>query len=586
MNRRDVVLIFAVLVLIVTTLVAMEHWQTNKSLSIKRSARAADLEQRFTQSSVLPSLLAKDPRVINALSFDSEEHINDVNELLKFSVENSEVAIAFLMNSSGLTVASSNFSDDVSFVGNNYGFRPYFVNAMKGERATFFAVGATTGIPGYFISEPVISTSATKGVLVVKLEPRELPLSWTEDDTFTVVSDELGVPILSTETSLLYQPTRELSALELSQISAEKRYQLTGANRLTAVSPKKWRFNTDSKNVTYIASSQLLSIEPWTLTVLTRPHDILNRSLRNIAAVLGVTTIAALLLHAYQQQKLVATERGKTAELLEQLVEDKTRELKKAQNALIAESNFSMLGKMSAAINHEINQPLASMRFDLATLRQIITRENSVSIKENKGDYDAKAVVVNLDRTAKRISRVIETLRVLPQQQKSDFTPVNMYMVLKQSIDTVKADRKQMSQYLSVDLNDLQTHRRFVHGNSVLLMQAVLNLLYNALDALVNTEGAPYADVGVHVRDKSLSIDVRDSGAGIDPLVASVLFEPFESSSTKSEGLGLGLTLARQIVSLHGGTIVCARIDINEDLLESRQLTVFTITLPLVEESL
>lgn len=558
----------------------VERWQTDSSLNTKLTARVADLEQRFTQTSVLPLLLARDPRLTEALR--DQTGIDKLNHLLALTVKESEVSVAFVMNTAGTTIASSNFDTNVSFIGKNYAFRPYFANAMKGMRSTYFAVGATTGIPGYFISEPVRINDTVGGVVVIKLEPRELPFSWADEQTVTVLTDELGVPILSTNAEFLYRTTRKLNDTEFSQISEERRYPVSTDTGLQVVNSRLWTLESAEWPGRYRATSVLLSIEPWTLTVLTPFRSMVNRAVRNIAAVLGLITIAWLLYYAYRQQKVLAIERGRTAAKLEQLVEEKTRDLKQAQNALIAESNFSMLGKMSAAINHEINQPLASMRFDLATLRQILTNTNTPVATSSAEDSDAQSVVVNLDRTAKRIARVIETLRVLPKQQKSTFTPVDIHSVIEQSVDTVITDRKQLSQHLNLNLGDLERGSHVVHGNSVLLRQALLNLLYNALDALVHTDGEQYADILASIEGDNIKIDVRDSGNGIDPLVKAVLFEPFESSSGKAEGLGLGLTLARQIASLHGGDVSCDRVDGSDVLLQQGgELTVFSLTLPL-----
>lgn len=576
--------ILPVLVLPGLALVAAEYWHTDRVLQEKLSARATDLEQRFNQSSILPSLLASDPRIKILLSDQSDEKVVGVSELLELTVNNSEVAVAFLMDSTGLTIASSNYAQPVSFIGKNYGFRPYFFNSMKGERSTFFAVGATTGIPGYFISEPVKDNEAVVGVVVVKLEPKQLPLSWTEDDSVTVVTDELGVIILSTESDFLYKASRSLNEAELEQIATERRYEVSESNKMHAISIRHWEYLNASDSSRFRVFSGSLDIEPWMLTVLTPMQGIFNRMFRNIIFMLGALSLVGLSFHAYRQQRLLAIERDRTAKRLEHIVEERTRELKEAQSALITESNFSMLGKMSAAINHEINQPLASMRFDLATLRQILEKNSGPARATGNyaEDYDAESIVVDLDRTAKRIARVIETLRVLPKQQKANFLPVDMNSVMQQSIETIRDDRRQLSKYLYVEPLRNTEERYYVSGQSVLLQQAILNLLYNALDALVDVANneIPYADIQLRMVGKGLEITVRDNGPGIDPLVEPVLFEPFESTSIGSEGLGLGLTLARQIITWHGGTITCSRISYEGT---TQMFTVFTIALPLLD---
>jgi len=299
-----------------------------------------------------------------------------------------------------------------------------------------------------------------------------------------------------------------------------------------------------------------------------------------------------LLWHAYRQQVRLAQERAKLTLRLEELVEEKTRELEGAQHALIAESNFAMLGKMSAAINHEINQPLASLRLNLATLRHLIENKGTgvdtmaaTSVKGSStvtGDDTVQSTVIDLDRTAKRISRVIETLRALPQQHKSGFVPIDMLNVLEETVSTLKFDRKLLSTYLLFDFSKLQNNNYFVLGQHILLQQALLNILYNAMDALALVD-APFAEINVKVSAGVMLIEVRDNGPGVDPHMETAMFEPFESAPDKVSGMGIGLTLARQIITDHGGSLTYHR-----DTAGSRSapsgLTVFSMTLPLIDK--
>ena len=147
---------------IITCLIALalvawviELWRAQDYLQTRIELQAKELDRELTQLSILPRLLSLDPRMTNALTGEDHLSIRIANEALATSRNQSGVSFAFLMNADGDTIASSNWRDPVSFVGQNYKFRPYFSGALQGRRSTFFAVGATTGVPGYFIAEAI-----------------------------------------------------------------------------------------------------------------------------------------------------------------------------------------------------------------------------------------------------------------------------------------------------------------------------------------------------------------------------------------------------------------------------------------------
>jgi len=590
-----VLLLVLALGLLAGVLSYFESWRVDRDQQLQLEANATDLKQLLRQFAVLPAILASDPRLGAALDTSAAdiraETILQANETLRTATERSDAAFAFLMNTSGLTIAASNFQQPISFVGRNYGFRPYFTKAMAGNTATYFAVGATTGIPGYFVSEPIKKNGKILGVIAVKLETQTLPASWNTESTIALVTDDLGVAILSTDDRLLYNRTSELDTQALKLIDEERRYTVENNGFLDTQKPNRWRYisNTGGSSAAYRVSTAPIEVEPWSLSLLTPLRSIHVRVLRDLLILSGVFLVAGLLWHAYRQQVRLAQERAKLTMRLEQLVDEKTRELEGAQQALIAESNYSMLGKMSAAINHEINQPLASLRLNLATLRQLIENASADSSSNKLTSSSAaqleedsiQSTVIDLDRTAKRITRVIETLRALPQQNKSGFVPVNVHHLLRDSISSLKADRKLLSKFLKLEYAEREMADVHVLGQRILLQQALLNILYNALDAITKT-ASPYVELRALVLGSSIALEVRDNGDGVSPSMASALFEPFESAPEKVSGMGIGLTLTRQIINDHGGTLSYHR-DATTQPHAPTGLTVFVITLPLLK---
>jgi len=229
----------------------------------------------------------------------------------------------------------------VSFVGVSYSFRPYFKNASLGSSSTFFAVGATTGIPGYFIAEPIVANEVVQGVIVAKVSLDVLIESWTELPYESVVVDEFGGVILSSREDLLYRPTRPFTQAQIAQLNSERRYQL----RKTAIA-----VNSDgiahkaviegTVNDEYFLFRKPLQTEPWQLLSLIHQSTVERRALLMTVALSAAFLILLLLARLYQQQRrLVHSEQRHSLEL-EDKVRERTVALENAQQRLISESNL------------------------------------------------------------------------------------------------------------------------------------------------------------------------------------------------------------------------------------------------------
>ncbi|MFT6306311.1 MAG: two-component system C4-dicarboxylate transport sensor histidine kinase DctB [Halioglobus sp.] len=524
----------------------------------QQRAQLVDLDRQLDQFSFIPKLLSEDIEIREALSTPNSRTLLSANMRLSRTQQDSGLDVAYLLNGSGLTVASSNWSDALSFVGVSYSFRPYFKNAIKGQGATFFAVGVTTGIPGYFIAQPVVLKGEVLGVVVAKVELGVLVDSWSQLPYESVVTDEFGVIILSTREDLLYTPTLTLRPEQVKQLQAERRYQLkkSTVEFMTGYPAKRAKIDEVSSDIYFLFSQKLVN-EPWQLLSLSNERGIQRRSMVLTIAIASLCLIAYLLTRLYQQQvRLVRSEQRHSLELEEKVLH-RTKELETAQQRLISESNFTMLGRMSGAINHEINQPLASLRLNLASLRTMI--ENGDADQE-----EIEQIVIDSDRTTKRIGRVISSLRSLAQKNESRFERFEVARLINEVYDTVRRERQAVSRYLSIENADINI---FVLGDEVLIQQALLNLLYNAFNAVLGVK-EPLVVLsmqkvsGLAVRvdadrrsQEYVVICVSDNGPGISPSVASTLFEPFATTRRKTDGLGLGLTIARQIALDHGGEL-------------------------------
>ena len=356
--------------------------------------------------------------------------------------------------------------------------------------------------------------------------------------------DEFGVVILSTVERYLYSSSQNLSGEQLAIIKDDRRYLASDTSRFEIASATRTRYTGHDFDRTFLMRSHDVSVENWQLRLIVERSRVWLRVLLYLVALLAVASIIGLVYRNIRSQKrLVETER-KYAMELEQKVQQRTDELRSAQETLISESNFAMLGRMSGAINHEINQPLASLRLNLASLRKLIEQPNADMA-------EVRQVVVDSDRTTKRIGRVVTTLRNLTSQKQIDPAIVDAERLVADVVETVRRERSAMFPVLSVSVDDRAYH---LSGNEVLLQQALLNLIYNAFDGVIN-QPDPMVLLSVRNIDKFVEFEVLDNGCGVSEAVAPNLFKPFVSDNTRKSGLGLGLTLAELIAHDHGGTL-------------------------------
>jgi two-component system NtrC family sensor kinase len=239
---------------------------------------------------------------------------------------------------------------------------------------------------------------------------------------------------------------------------------------------------------------------------------------------------------------------------LEQRVAERTRELALAQEQLIRTEKLASLGKLSASIAHEINNPLSG----------ILTYTKLISRRLRTGPPDADEVLAILqqlalvERETQRCSAIVRNLLDFARQREPAFSAVELPAVLDEAVSLL-ATRMAIQQVTFT--HELGTPPP-VWADFGQLRQALLNILVNAVEAMPT--GGPLAVTarevtaaagdGPRAEPRFVEVAVTDRGGGIPPEHVSRIFDPF--FSTKERGTGLGLSVAYGIVERHGGTIV------------------------------
>jgi len=234
---------------------------------------------------------------------------------------------------------------------------------------------------------------------------------------------------------------------------------------------------------------------------------------------------------------------------LELMVEERTRQLEDTHAQLIHKDKMASLGKLSASVVHEINNPIAGI-LNLILLIKRIIEEDDLGTNE----IDQFSGYLNLMETeTRRISRIVSNLLAFSRQSKMELERVNVNQLVEQTLvlnsNLLKINGVKVIKHLSSDLPELV-------GSQDQLQQVIMNIVSNAAEAMEATGGGTLdIETRPALTENKIYIRFKDTGIGIPRENLPKLFEPFFTTKKKGKGVGLGLSVAYGIVREHGGTI-------------------------------
>ncbi|MFQ5342251.1 MAG: GAF domain-containing protein [Anaerolineae bacterium] len=235
----------------------------------------------------------------------------------------------------------------------------------------------------------------------------------------------------------------------------------------------------------------------------------------------------------HNQQLHAATQRF--AEKLERRVKERTRELEEIQAQLIEAERFAAAGRLAAAIAHEINNPMQSIRSGLELLAGRVPDQDNVS---------RQYVEILLEEQA-RVSRIIQQMMDFyrPSHGDRDLTDANDVIQHVLQLLAVDRPRVQIEAHLDPELP-------LIRADADQLKQIFLNLALNGIEAMAGRGRLTVTTAG---RANGITVGFTDEGTGIAPADIEHIFEPFYT--TKPDGLGIGLSVSRSLIEAHGGQI-------------------------------
>lgn len=532
---------------------------------------AAVLRSELEKHRSLPLAVAGDPDVTNLLTAPATPGVERVNRKLENLAAQTRAAVIYVIDAEGMTRAASNWRLPTSFVGAAYGFRPYFTGAMRNGRAEFFALGTVSGRPGLYLSRRVDGEDGRPlGVVVVKVEFDALESEWRASGEPAYVVDPGGVVLITSVPDWRFRTTEPLD---------ERRRRLTLTDQ--TLSPEALRplpFSTpdgprprlvqadvDGAPQSWMHAEAGTATPGWTLHLLSPSRGAIETAVAvaRALATLMVTVLVGLagVLLRRRQQALIRARAEEEARLeLERRIDERTLELRAANAALnrqiderrraeaarellrdelVQASKLAALGQIVASVAHEINQPVAAIQTQAETAGVLLDRAQPDR---------ARSALARIGDLTQRIGAITQELRVFSRKSEPDIGVVRLEDAIHGALLLTRG-RLDEGGIALVREGDADVA---VRADRFRLEQVIVNLVKNAAEALEGAD-APRLTLAVSRRGEHVRLAVIDNGPGMSDAVRDQLFTPFVT--TRTNGLGLGLVICRDIVASFGGEL-------------------------------
>lgn len=220
-------------------------------------------------------------------------------------------------------------------------------------------------------------------------------------------------------------------------------------------------------------------------------------------------------------------------------------ELQQLHSQLSHAGRVSVMGQLSAALAHELNQPLGAILSN-AEAAELFLNQNPPALGE------VRDILADIRKDDERAGEVIRRMRALLRRQEMERQPLMVNALVEDVFRLLKGDA--VSRRIDI-VSDLAQNLPAVHGDRIHLQQVFLNLIINAMEAMTK-HPSPKNLITLRtglVKDGGIEILIADSGPGIESGNLPRLFEPF--FTTKQNGMGMGLTICHRIVEAHAGRI-------------------------------
>ncbi|MEP5630957.1 MAG: ATP-binding protein [Tateyamaria sp.] len=510
---------------------------TRNRAELRLALYSGNLLSELRQNAIVPQLLARDPTLIGALN--SADYQQSTQRLISF-VEEIGAANLILLDVEGRAVAAT----DRNRLGSNHSLEPYYKEALADTGTVFTVAPREGGGFAFTYSRKVMSGGDVLGVIAVEVDLQKFERAWAGISAAVFVTDSAGQIVLATEPRWRGRIEEDALERQTPQSAIERAIRATAD--WTALPADAY---LQGEGVMRLDSR--MAFRGWSIASFTTYASVRERVNGVLALeIMGFALLLALAFYALSRRSALrlALSTRESAELrrlnvqLQREIAERKRvqeDLAVAEQTLEQSSKLAALGEMSAAVSHELNQPLAAMKTYLAGAGLLLRR--------NRPD-EALVSFGRIDDLIERMGAITRQLKSYARKGQDVFSPVNMGDALASSLSMMEPQlrqrRVQINRVLPQDAVE-------VMGDRLRIEQVMVNLLRNAIDATKSTRD-PQVDIFLSAGETA-TLTVRDNGPGIVDLDA--LFEQFYTTKQPGDGVGLGLAISSGIVNDLGGRL-------------------------------
>ena len=531
---------------------------TRNRAEVRLTLYSANLISELQRNSIVPQLLARDPALIGALN--SRDYSLSTQRLLSF-VDEIGAASLVLFDVDGRTVAAT----DRNRLGESHRSAQYFIEALRSNATVFSVQARESGGFSFTYSRKLDDGGVFLGVIAVEVDLAKLERSWAGIADAVFVTDSEGKIILATENR--WRGLSEVEALERQDAPSAIQRALQATQDWTSLP-----IDAYLQGEGVMRRETRVPFQGWRMISFTtyasvreRVNSVLALEIMGFAILLAgsfwlLSRKSVLRMRVFQREsaELRLLNQRLQREIAEREKVEKTLEV--AEQTLAQSSKLAALGEMSAAVSHELNQPLAAMKTYLAGARLLLSR---------KRPDEALSSFQRIDDLIERMGAITKQLKSYARKGSDTFEPVDARDAVTSALAMMEPQLRQRHVNITCTL---PKEPALIFGDRMRYEQVIINLLRNALDA-TKSVGDPSIDILLAVGD-TVTLSVRDNGEGIDDLDA--LFEPFYTTKQPGDGVGLGLAISSGIVNDLGGRLTARNASVGG--------AVFEVQLPIWKE--
>ncbi|MGL4279026.1 MAG: sensor histidine kinase [Albidovulum sp.] len=539
---RLVVLVFALAAIGViwttNTLLTDRFSETTRNRAEVRLALfTGNVMSELQRNSVVPLLLARDPLLISSLN--TSEYSVTSQRIMSAQTEIGAASI-ILLDVTGRVVAAT----DRKQITANQSQRPAFIDAVRSKDTVFTLSEGASGAYEFSYSRAVLSEGRVVGVIIVGVELAKFERVLSGIADAVALIDSENKVILSTEPRWRGKPLGEALTEPPPANALERALQAT--SDWTRPQPDAY-----VGGEAVIRNEARIPFRGWRLVSFTTYASIRDQVNAVLALeIMGFAVLLALIFYILSRRarRQSAAFRRESAELrqlnarLKREIAEREKvqkDLAVAEQTLAQSSKLAALGEMSAAVSHELNQPLAAMKTYLAGAQLLLQR---------KRPEEALSSFQRIDDLIERMGAITRQLKSYARKGGEALEPVDFRLCLSSALSMMEPTLRTRVVKISRNVPKVPV---MVQADRVRLEQVIINLLRNALDATKEV-ALPQIDITLSAGETAL-LAVRDNGHGITDL--DNLFEPFYTTKKPGEGVGLGLAISSGIVKDFGGRL-------------------------------